>query len=97
MSKVTFEEMCPKWAKVVERSKESGFSLTDEESTDLECTMSRCIVGEAYGWTARYSRWYPKHCEECLELAYTLSNHKYWEKHIPEFTEHWNEKHTCQK
>jgi hypothetical protein len=92
---VTFPELCPKWAAVVARRKQPDFILTKQELIDLQRSMSRCIVGEAYGWTDAYGRYFfsTSHCKECLKLASRLQFPHRWDTYIPEFVQHWNEKH----
>ena len=96
---LTFKDICPKWAERLEQQKQqlpfplSVMWLIWWYSQIRE--SSKCIVGEAHG----YSSIYLINCRECrrfcIKFMYLFLLHWYsrLEKNKNLFVKHWNQKH----
>jgi hypothetical protein len=93
---LTLEDISPKWAARINKNKLPTFmSLTWLKwYSELKCG-SKCVVGEAYG----YSSSYLDDCNTCDDICRkfmycfgTCSNKKL-EQNKLRFVKHWNEKH----
>jgi hypothetical protein len=89
------EDISPKWAGRLKGELPSIMSLTwFKWYFELKRT-SRCVVGEAYG----YSSSYIQNCTECDEIGwkfmyyFTVRSNKKLEENKSRFVKHWNEQH----
>lgn len=103
-NKLTFDEIekplslhdiSPMWARRLENRLPVPFSFTWLKwYIELKCA-SKCIVGEAYGFSLSYLF----NCKECDENAwkfmvyFTLHLHSRLQANKQTFIKHWNEKH----
>jgi hypothetical protein len=93
---LTLDAISPLWAKKLEESKLlSIFSLRRLQMyLELKHT-SKCVVGEAYG----YSSSYLDNCERCSKIAwkfmfyFMIHSYSKLEDLKKEFAKHWSEKH----
>jgi hypothetical protein len=106
--KVTFEQICKRWSKVVEdieKLKEANNlditvrrrAVDEMLSTDILLDYKSpafCMVGEAHGFKADYFvPTSPHYCRGCQSFSIRFQNVAFWEWEIPLFVKHWNEKH----
>src|ERR687892_2888055 len=94
---LTLEDISPKWAMRLKSENIPSFmSLTWLRWRHELQKQSKCVVGEAYG----YSPHYTQNCAECEEIGckflyYFMSNRrKKLEQNKQEFVKHWNEEHS---
>lgn len=94
-----FEDISPNWDSRLKEKWPPLFSLTwFKWYLELKRT-SKCIVGEAYG----YSSSYIQSCRECDEIGwkfmyyYTINSRKKTELNRIRFVKHWNEIHLSPK
>ena len=94
---LTLEDISPKWAmRLKSENMPSFMSLTWLRWRHELQKQSKCVVGEAYG----YSPHYTQNCAECEEIGckflyYFMSNRrKKLEQNKQEFVKHWNEEHS---
>ena len=93
---LTLEDISPKWGMRLKGENMPSFmSLTWLRwRYELQKT-SRCVVGEAYGYSSDYT----EDCDECNRIGckflyYFMSNRrKRLEQNKQEFVKHWNEEH----
>ena len=94
---LTLREIAPKWAKRLEEKNKLPFPLS---LTWLKWFYeldhpSKCVVGEANG----YSPFYQKECKECDTLgwqfggSFLLRSSLHLQYNIDAFVKHWNKKH----
>jgi hypothetical protein len=97
----TFKDIAPKWAKRLEQQQEDGelphiISLTGIKWYFELLSYSRCVVGEAHGFSSSYVY----NCRKCYSLgwkfieSYTDCSCSEFENNKEEFVKHWNEEHT---
>ncbi len=95
---LTFKEISPKWAERLEQQKQQlpfPLSITWLRWYSKIRQSSKCIVGEAHG----YSSIYLLNCRECrrfcMKFMYLFLLHWYsrLEKNKNLFVKHWNQKH----
>jgi hypothetical protein len=97
---LTFKDICPKWAERLEQQKQQQqlpfpLSITWLRWYSQIRESSKCIVGEAHG----YSSIYLINCRECrrfcIKFMYLFLLHWYsrLEKNKNLFVKHWNQKH----
>lgn len=96
---VSAEEIFPKWMVIANKVLDGGKMTLEERDNLGDCSM--CFVGEAwkhmvYGCTECYDYSHKffhansnAHDHNIRDRTYA----KYWEHLIPEFVQHWNEKH----
>ena len=94
---ITLADIAPKWAKRLEEEKKLPFPLSIRWFKwyfELDIP-SRCIVGEANGFSSSYE----KECKECNSLgwqfghSFLVHSRSELEKDVHMFLQHWNEKH----
>ena len=95
-SPVTLNDIAPRWAKRLEQKKlPVPLSLTWLKWYFELDSPSKCIVGEAYGYSALYE----KRCKECDKLgwqfghSFLIHSRSGLQRDVKIFVEHWNEKH----
>jgi hypothetical protein len=95
---LTLEDIAPLWAARLgnERTFPTFMSSTwFKWCRELRCT-SRCVVGEAYGYSSKYVYT----CDECNGFGckfmyyFTMNWHGKLERNKQRFLKHWSEKHT---
>src|SRR5918997_3587818 len=94
---LTLEDISPKWAmRLKSENMPSFMSLTWLRwRYELQKT-SRCVVGEAYGYSSDYT----EDCDECNRIGckflyyFMLNRRKRLEQNKQEFVKHWNEEHS---
>lgn len=97
IKKITLHELSPRWHNRLQECKNLPFPLSIKWlKWYLEIrNSSKCIVGEAYG----YSSSYLNKCAECNKICVRFMNyfmiHSYsrLERNVNTFVRHWNEKH----
>ena len=92
----TLNDIAPRWAKRLEQKKlPFPLSLTWLKWYFELDSPSKCIVGEAYGYSASYE----KRCKECDMLgwqfghSFLINSRSGLQRDVKIFVEHWNEKH----
>jgi hypothetical protein len=94
---LTFKEISPKWAERLGQQKQLPFPFSItwlRWYSEIRC-CSKCIVGEAHGFTSLYLF----SCKECNSFCVKFMNlfilHSYsrLDKNKNLFVKHWNEKH----
>ena len=92
---VSFDTVSPKWAKRLDQPLPILFSLRWLGwYSEIRCA-SRCVVGEAHGFSSSYL----KTCSECnrssIKFMYSFLVHSKsrLEKNKLMFVHHWNEQH----
>lgn len=94
--KLSFEEICPRWSKVLHRiipgSSQFRFRQDHKNLDMLDC--KRCLVGEAHG----FSRGYWDNCKKCNRYSSDFSMILYkrpYERRISidRFVNHFNKAH----
>ena len=95
-SPLTLNDIAPRWAKRLEQKKlPFPLSLTWLKWYFELDSPSKCIVGEAYGYSASYE----KRCKECDMLgwefghSFLIHSRSGLQRDVKIFVEHWNEKH----
>src|SRR5919202_1304498 len=95
-SSFTLNDIAPRWAKRLEQKKlPFPLSLTWLKWYFELDSPSKCIVGEAYGYSASYE----KECKECDMLGWKFGHsfliHSTLElqRDVQLFVKHWNERH----
>ena len=102
LTPLTFEQICPTWSKKLK---------ADLDKDDLHSLIRKpemCIVGEAWGYTSRYSGYGVVYlipfigCWRCIKygnkIGKTAKQHNklcksYLQAIIDDFVDHWNKKH----
>lgn len=96
---LTFEQLCPKWAKIVHSApitEKNGFIVDHKRLNITECR--NCIVGEANGFSEKYNSPVDFGCPTCSNhsIRFATILHKTpqvrssW---INSFMNHWNKSH----
>lgn len=95
-SQFTLNDIAPRWSKRLEQKKlPFPLSLTWLQWYFELDSPSKCIVGEAYGYSALYE----KECKECDILgwqfghSFLMRSRSGLQRDVKIFVEHWNEKH----
>jgi hypothetical protein len=95
---LTFEDIVPKWAKKLNQQKgqlPSMLSLIGLRWYFELLSNSKCIVGEAYGFSPSYVY----NCKKCYNFgwefmdSYTAHSRLRFERNKELFVKHWNEQH----
>jgi hypothetical protein len=93
---LTLDDISPKWTMRLERENMPLFmSLTWYRWMDELQRASKCVVGEAYGYSSHYT----KNCDECNRIGckflyyFTLNWRRKLEQNKQKFVKHWNEMH----
>jgi hypothetical protein len=95
---LAFKEISPNWAERLGQQKQLPFPFSItwlRWYSEIRCS-SKCIVGEAHGFTS----FYLLSCKECKSFCVKFMNlfmlHSYsrLDKNKNLFVKHWNEKHT---
>ncbi|HEY7226537.1 MAG TPA: hypothetical protein VH481_00225 [Nitrososphaeraceae archaeon] len=93
-------EITPNWANKIKALAEVGFPFPLSLQWwkwyfELD-SPSKCIVGEAHGYTSQYER----ECKTCDRIgwefghSFLIRSKKEFEDNVEEFVTHWNEKHS---
>ena len=94
---LSLNDIAPRWAKRIEQQKKLPFplSLTWLKWYFELDSPSKCVVGEAYGYSASYEQ----KCKVCDKLGWQFG-HSFLmhsklglQRDVKIFVEHWNEKH----
>jgi hypothetical protein len=92
---LSLHDISPMWARRLQNRLPIPFSFTWLKwYIEFKCA-SKCIVGEAYGFSLSYLF----NCKECDRAAwkfmiyFTLHSHSKLEDTTQRFVKHWNEKH----
>src|ERR671919_1592150 len=96
---LTLEHISPVWASRLKKENLPTFisSTWLQWCSELRKT-SKCVIGEAYGYSSRYVYG----CNDCNKIGckflyyFTLNWHGKLESNKLDFVRHWNEKHTHQ-
>ena len=95
--RITLSDIAPKWAKRLEEKKKLPFPLSlrwFKWYFELDIP-SRCVVGEAHGFSSSYE----KESQECNSLgwqfgrSFLMRSRSGLEGDVHMFLQHWNEKH----
>jgi hypothetical protein len=94
---LTLEDISPIWASRLKKENLPTFmsSRCLQLRSELHKT-SKCVVGEAYGYSSRYVYG----CDDCDKIGckflyyFTLNWRGKLESNKQDFVKHWNEKHT---
>ena len=96
---LTFKEISPKWDERLEQQNQQlpfPLSITWLRWYSKIRQSSKCIVGEAHGFTSLYLL----SCKECKSFCvkfmdlFMLHSYSRLDKNKNLFVKHWNEKHT---
>jgi hypothetical protein len=98
-SQFTLNDIAPRWSKRLEQKKMPfPLSLTWLKWYFELDSPSKCIVGEAYGYSASYE----KRCKECDTLgwqfghSFLMRSRSGLQRDVKVFVEHWNKKHNIE-
>ena len=99
LEQLTLENISPIWASRLKKENSPAFMSSTwlHWSSELR-KSSKCVVGEAYGYSSRYV--YGCDCIKigCKFLFYfTLNWHGRLESNKQDFVSHWNEKHAIDR
>jgi hypothetical protein len=93
---LTLDTICPIWAKKLEESKLLPLLSLERLRLYLELIdNSKCVVGEAYGFSSSYI----STCKLCSKIAwkfmfyFMVNSYSKLEGTKKEFVKHWSEKH----
>ena len=95
---LAFKEISPNWAERLGQQKQLPFPFSItwlRWYSEIRCS-SKCIVGEAHGFTSLYLF----SCKECNSFCvkfmdlFMLHSYSGLDKNKNLFVKHWNEKHT---
>lgn len=95
----TFDDIAPSWANKIKLLQQEGFPFPLSLAWwkwyfELD-SPSKCIVGEAHGFSSQYE----KECKKCDELgwefghSFLVRSMKELQGNMEKFVKHWNEKH----
>jgi hypothetical protein len=94
---LTLEDISPKWAMRLKSENMPTFmSLTWFRCKDELQKSSKCVVGEAYGYSSQYT----EKCDKCDRIGckflyyFTFNWRKRLELNKREFVKHWNQEHS---
>src|SRR5919107_1970170 len=92
--RLTLEDISPEWASRLKKENIPTFmSLTWLQWRFELQRASKCVVGEAYGYSSEYT----ENCDECDRIGckflyyFTLNWRRKLEQNKHEFVRHWNE------
>jgi hypothetical protein len=96
---LTLEDISPIWASRLKKENSPTFmsSIWLQWRSELGKT-SKCVVGEAYGYSSRYVYG----CDDCNKIGckflyyFTLNWRGKLKSNMQDFVKHWNEKHAQQ-
>lgn len=99
LEQLTLEDISPIWASRLKKANLPIFMSSTwlQWCSELRKT-SKCVVGEAYGYSSRYVYG----CDDCNKIGckflyyFTLKWHGKLESNKQDFVRHWNEKHVRQ-
>jgi hypothetical protein len=93
---LTLEDISPKWAMRLKTKNIPTFmSLTWLQWRFELQRSSKCVVGEAYGYSSEYT----ENCDECDRIGckflyyFMFNRRRKLEQNKQEFVKHWNEAH----
>lgn len=96
-------EIAPKWANKIMGLRQEGFpfplSLAWWRLYFTLDTPSKCVVGEAHGFSSHYEN----ECVECDRLgwefghSFLMRSIRKFDDNVEEFVIHWNDKHISEK
>jgi hypothetical protein len=94
--KLMLEDISPIWASRLKKENLPTFMSSDwfKWHSELQ-NASKCVVGEAYGYSSRYTA----DCNECNTICvkflyyFTLGMKENLESNKQDFVKHWNEEH----
>jgi hypothetical protein len=94
---LALEDISPDWAsRLREKNKTTILSLTWMRWRFALQVASKCVVGEAYGYSSQYM----DNCDECESFGskflyyFTFNWHEKLESNKQDFVKHWNEHHS---
>jgi hypothetical protein len=94
---LTLEDISPKWAMRLKTKNIPTFmSLTWLQWRFELQRSSKCVVGEAYGYSSEYT----ENCDECDRIGckflyyFMFNRRRKLEQNKQEFVKHWNEVHS---
>jgi hypothetical protein len=97
LQQLTLEDISPKWASRLKKENTPTFMSTTWLLWRFELQKtSKCVVGEAYGYSSHYT----ENCDECDRIGckflyyFTLNWRRKLELNKQEFVKHWNEEHS---
>ena len=97
LQQLTLEDISPKWASRLKKENIPTFMSTTWLLWRFELQKtSKCVVGEAYGYSSHYT----ENCDECDRIGckflyyFTLNWRRKLELNKQEFVKHWNEEHS---
>jgi hypothetical protein len=104
-TKMSFEELCPIWSKKLKTG------LTEKDKLVLARDSKYCLVGEAWGFSGRYTGYYIAPlipivgCWTCIKYGRQFGKvsrmknmpENQFKPLIADFLHHWNEKHVVVK
>ena len=97
LQQLTLEDISPKWASRLKKENIPTFMSTTWLLWRFELQKtSKCVVGEAYGYSSHYT----ENCDECDRIGckflyyFTLNWRRKLELNKQEFIKHWNEEHS---
>ena len=97
LQQLTLEDISPKWASRLKKENIPTFMSTAWLLWRFELQKtSKCVVGEAYGYSSHYT----ENCDECDRIGckflyyFTLNWRRKLELNKQEFVKHWNEEHS---
>jgi hypothetical protein len=93
---LTLDTISPRWAKKLEESKLLPLLSLERFQLYLELRdISKCVVGEAYGFSSSYV----SSCKRCFRIGwkfmfyFMIHSYSKLEATKKEFVKHWGEKH----
>lgn len=93
---LTFDTISPIWAKKLEESKHLSLFCLTRLRLYLELKdTSKCVVGEAYGFSSAYT----SSCKRCCKIGwkfmfyFMICSYSKLDEAKEEFVEHWSEMH----
>jgi hypothetical protein len=100
---LTLEDISPIWASRLKKENLPAFMSLNWWKLHYELQKaSKCVVGEAYGYSSQYTQ-YTDECGRCNRIGYKflyyfmLNWRGKLESNKQDFVKHWNEKHNQSK
>jgi hypothetical protein len=97
---LTLEDISPIWASRLKKENLPTFMSLNWWKWHYELQKaSKCVVGEAHGYSSQYTYY----CNECNKIGskflyyFTLNLEERLESNKQDFVKHWNEKHNQSK
>jgi hypothetical protein len=97
LQELTLEDISPKWAMRLKTGNIPTFMSRTWLQWRYELQKSsKCVVGEAYGYSSHYT----DNCDECNMIGcrflyyFTFNRRRKLEQNKQEFVKHWNEAHS---